>query len=141
MTRRHTYIGYLLLLAIFSCGDRTVGEGETIVGDWFECDDLACKKIEDDGMRFNADGTLNELDAPGGTLDPGEQYCLGTKGVAGTYTWDGETLTLMMGKGGQPMSVGLVVEGDRATYGQQTGALQYGALIRINPPRLSGPCP
>lgn len=143
MTKRDVLLGGLLLFTV-GCGDRSVGErSDALVGDWFECWDTACKQLDDDGMRFKDDGTFLALDAPGSTLDPGEQYCVeDSMGISGTYTWDGATLVLQTVGSSPALAVGLTVSGDRATYTTQGGAKpQSGTLLRIDPPRSSGMCP
>ena len=134
----------LLFLTLAACGGRTVGATDggapSIVGDWFECKDIACNTISDDGMRFGADGTLRELNAPGAALEPGERYCVSARVIFGTYTWDGASLTMEV-PGAAPVSTGLVIDGDRASYSLGGSSPKTGTLIRVNPPRPSGPCP
>jgi hypothetical protein len=63
-------------------------------GDWFACVDAACTVLDENGIRFTADGRWGILEAPGSELEPGETYELG--GARGTYRYGGSTLTLTL---------------------------------------------
>lgn len=63
-------------------------------GDWFACKDAACTVLDDNGIRFTADGRWGILEAPGSELEPGETYELGD--ARGTYRYGGSTLTLTL---------------------------------------------
>lgn len=94
----------LLFLSVSSC---TPGPLE---GDWFQCEDDTCATLDDNGVRFTADGRWGALDAPGGELEPGEGYEL--EGPRGTYSLDGETLTIRVDGTGEAKSVRISFDGD-----------------------------
>jgi hypothetical protein len=72
--------------------------GSGLAGDWFNCLQTdstgACTQVDNDGTRFNADGTWLDLRATGvnSTLDPGETYCEQID-RHGSYALVGDTLT------------------------------------------------
>jgi hypothetical protein len=79
-------------------------------GDWFQCKDEACAVLDDEGIRFTAGDRWGALDAPGGTYDPGEPYEL--EHPRGTYTYDGDTLTLTQDGSGELLSAQISFEGE-----------------------------
>jgi hypothetical protein len=122
-----------VLLAGCSEGGQDNGSdsGNSIVGDWFpcddsdcfafadagsasECEDIDCSEIADDGTRFRSDGTWVSLESPGGLPEADGRYCVELGNREGEYTWDGHTLTLT--KGSQRDSVEVELNGDRAVF-------------------------
>jgi hypothetical protein len=79
-------------------------------GDWFQCEDAACTTLDDNGVRFTANGRWGALEAPGGDYEPGEAYELDNP--RGTYTLEGNTLTLYLDGSNEPQSMRISFDGD-----------------------------
>ena len=79
------FLGFAVTLA--ACGGTSTASSP-LVGDWWECSDLACSSWDQDAIRFNDDGTFIGLRVVG-TYAPPEPYCGSTSTNSnGTYTLD-----------------------------------------------------
>lgn len=118
---------------LFEPPDTRSGGG--IVGDWFQCEDLGCRQLDGDGARFTEDGRVIPLDARG-DLDPEESYCDDLSEGIGQYRLEGSTL-LLIDPNGQELVFEVKHAGDRLML-ELSG--QTVMLLRIDPPRSTGPC-
>ncbi len=89
-----TKIALVLSLSLTACLLMQSCTPGPLEGDWFACDDEACTRLDDDGIRFTADNRWATLEAPGSTFDAGESYEMA--GPRGHYTYDGTHLTMTM---------------------------------------------
>jgi hypothetical protein len=100
--------------ACFSSGG---AEGPSLVGDWFVCMDADCAEIDDDGVRFNADGTWVEIDS-NEQLVGDEPVCAEVRTGPGLYTFDGDSLCIT--SDGAETTRAVELRGDRLTlFGTQ----------------------
>lgn len=112
---------------------RPPSDASGIAGDWFRCRDRACSELDDDGIRLTADGRIIELEAPGGRLEPNEQYC--ANGLVATYSYAAGQLTLTSAeRGGETLTATFVVEGDRAILSNVFSS-EANVYMRIRPTR------
>ena len=74
-------------------------------GDWFACEDDACTTLDDNGVRLTHDGRWAMLEAPGGSLEPGEAYEV--EAPWGDYTFDGTVIHLTVDPPGGPDGMAL----------------------------------
>jgi len=119
------------------------GGGSLIIGDWFYCKNSTCAAFDDEGIRFNADGTWSMLNAPGSSLDPGEAYCEEQdEGRGGTYQVAGQILTVNFSGNSKLAKVVFVLKGnDAATASIKIeGQDVVVTMRRVAPSRSSGHC-
>jgi len=79
-------------------------------GDWFQCLDQTCTTLDDEGVRFTAGGRWAGLGAEGSEYKPGDFYEL--ENDRGTYTLEGNTLTLHLDGSNETHSVEISFDGD-----------------------------
>jgi hypothetical protein len=107
------------------------GGGDSIVGDWLFCRDLACSPLSGVGLRFSSDGTAVLLF----TTRDAVSYCEDIGAGVARYTYDGATLVLYLRD--EITSLGWEIDGDIAFITTSEGS---GKAKRISPPHSIGPC-
>ena len=140
---------WTVMIASFGCGSDTPSQDSgmpmltPLVGDWFLCNAADCSTLLNHGARWDADGTwvmLEVRDAQ--ALEPTGMYCSNPHDAGkGPYTFDVTTGALVMTDDlGRDAGGGTVMFADpMASLTSSTGAVSM--YLRIDPPRLSGPCP
>jgi len=114
-----------------------------IVGDWFLCDAADCSTLKNHGVNWATDGRWSLLlvkDAQ--SLTPTGMYCSSTYDANnGPFTFEEATgsLTMMDDLGRDAGGGTLTFSGTTASLAQSNGITSL--YLKIDPPRLSGPCP
>jgi hypothetical protein len=114
-----------------------------VVGDWFLCDTPDCSVLRNRGAQWSDVGLWNLLEVRDAqSLEPTGMYCTSTHDANhGPYTFDEGTGELVMTDDlGRDAGAGtMTFTPPTATFVQDNGSTSL--YIRIDPPRLSGPCP
>jgi len=107
--------GWFALLMLGGCFSSSTDGGGRLVGDWFICEDASCTEMDDDGLRFFADGRWAGLDADG-PVEGDIAMCVEIEfDRGGQYEVSNATLRVFNEREGEEMSFQFELDGDRLT--------------------------
>lgn len=133
-----------LSIPVLLAGCDSRGPMDRIAGDWFLCTSKSCNDLDSGGYRFEADGRLASLRAPGDHLEQAERYCSRSEGE---FTYDDHHLVLKLS--GSAESRRFSVEDGQATMVVVGYALDDSGnpmdlqlhYVLVEPRRWFGSCP
>lgn len=132
----------LILLISATCGlllqSCTSGPLE---GDWFPCEDEACTRLDDDGIRFTADDRWSMIDVDGSSYEAGEPIRM--EEARGDYSFDGDHVTLSLDGSSEQRTFKVEFDGDdmllyvESSSSQSTCSAPQGGPVHCDkqPPR------